>query len=147
MTTIRRMAARLLKVGESRVWIDPAQISEISKVVTKDDVRRLIRLGYISAPQAKGVPRVKGRLHAKKARKGRRSGQGRKHGTGKTRKGGKDAWMSRIRAQRSMLKELKMKNRITSGYREVYFKIKGGEFADSSHLMNYLKEHGLIKAQ
>jgi large subunit ribosomal protein L19e len=141
------MAADLLKVGESRVWIDPTQIAEVTKAVTKDDIRRLIRLGYLSAPQVKGVPRVKGRIHDAKRRKGRRSGLGKRHGTGKTRRGGKKAWMDRIRAQRAMLREMKEKKTLTSGYREVYFKIKGGEFADRSHLMNYLKERGFVRTQ
>ena len=147
MATVRRMAADLLKVGESRVWIDPTQIAEVTKAVTKDDIRRLIRLGHISAPQVKGVPRVKGRIHDAKRKRGRRSGLGKRHGTGKTRRGGKKAWMDRIRAQRAMLREMKEKKTLTGGYREIYFKIKGGEFADRSHLMNYLKERGFVRTQ
>ena len=147
MKTLRRMSADLLKVGESRVWIDPSQLTEIAKAVTKDDVRRLIRLGYITAQQVKGVPRVSGRIHYTKRRKGRRSGQGKRHGTGKTRMGVKKAWMNRIRAQRELLKNLRTKNMLTSGFRMVYYKIKGGEFPDRAHLTNYLKEKGYLKAK
>ena len=41
LTTQRRLAADILKVGLNRVWIDPEQIEEVSRAIT---VRKIVRL-------------------------------------------------------------------------------------------------------
>ncbi|HDD33891.1 MAG TPA: 50S ribosomal protein L19e, partial [Thermofilaceae archaeon] len=39
---VRRLAAEILGVGESRVWIDPEKLERVETAVTREDVRRLI---------------------------------------------------------------------------------------------------------
>ncbi|MFQ5758479.1 MAG: 50S ribosomal protein L19e, partial [Candidatus Bathyarchaeia archaeon] len=43
----RRLAAEILKVGESRVWIDPDRTEDVEIVITRDEIRRLIHEGAI----------------------------------------------------------------------------------------------------
>ena len=52
-TTQRRLAAAELKIGESRVWInpDPEVASELSEAITREDIRTLIADGNIQNPQ------------------------------------------------------------------------------------------------
>ena len=35
LTTQRRLAASILKVGENRVWIDPNEAEEVSRAITR----------------------------------------------------------------------------------------------------------------
>jgi large subunit ribosomal protein L19e len=53
----RRMAARILKCGLYRVWIDPDQIDEVAEAVTRGDIRRLISYRVIQKRQKLGVSR------------------------------------------------------------------------------------------
>jgi len=141
----KRMASRILKAGESRIWFDPEHLEDIDKAITKDDVRILVRKRYIKAEKIKGVPRTRGKMHADRKRKGRASGFGKRKGTFEARVYRKGVWMARVRSQRKLLRELKDQGMIITGYRETYQKIKGGEIKDKSHLRIFLKERGFIK--
>jgi len=136
--TVRRLAADILKVGESRIWIDPERLEEVENAVTRADVRRLIKSGIIRKRPASTPSRVRAR--AKSGRKGPGS-----------RKGAKGArlsvtWVEKVRAQRSLLKELRDKKIISRRvYRKLYLMVKGGAFASKRALMSYvllLKERG-----
>lgn len=124
--------------------MDPSQMTEIAKSVTKDDVRHLIRKGYIAAEKKKGVPRYRGRARSKRKLKGRMHGLGRRRGKAGARSIEKQEWMARIRAQRQILKDLHSRG-LLSNYREIYMKAKGGAFRDKAHLLSYLREKGLLK--
>lgn len=144
LKTVRRMAAQILGVGEKRVIFDPLQSGEISKAVTKDDVRKLIAAHAITVAKVKGVPRTRGRLRAERKRL-RGVGEGKKHGTAKRRTEQKKRWMSRVRSQRMLLRRLREQGKLTKGYRKIYLKIKGGAFSDKSHMLTYLSEMGYLK--
>jgi len=141
----RRMASYILKAGESRIKFDPDRIDEIEKAITKDDVRILIRKGYVTADPKKGVPRVRGKLHAKRLKKGRAQGPGKRRGTANARRNIKDVWMARVRSQRKLLRSFKDQGALSGGYRETYNKIKGGAIKDKSRLVIFLKEKGYLK--
>ena len=143
--TVRRMAASILKAGESRVWLDPLRLEDLKKAITKDDVRHLIRKGYVDVHKKKGVPRTRGRIRARKKKEGRARGKARKHGTYSARLDTKTRWIARIRAQRKLLNELRSKDKLESGFREVYLRIKGGSFPDKSHLRSFLLDRGYLK--
>ena len=64
----RRIAAKILKVGETRVWIDPDSAEEISKAITKEDIKGLIAQGLIKVKPKKGVSKGRVRI-LKKERK------------------------------------------------------------------------------
>ncbi|MEM5834399.1 MAG: 50S ribosomal protein L19e [Candidatus Aenigmatarchaeota archaeon] len=131
----RRLAAKILKVGESRVWLDPTRKKEIDEAITAADIRKLIKKGAI-----KVLPEKVKKPKEKKKR-------------GKLRKGAKYAvvsrkerWVSTVRALREMLKEMKSKREIDNvTFKRLYRLVKGGMFRSKSHLKIYLEQHDLIK--
>lgn len=139
----RRLAAEVLGVGESRIWIDPDKAEDVAAAISKDEVRRLIKTGAISVRPASTPSRSRARIRRAKRRKGRGRGPGSKKGP---RVDEKKLWISRVRAQRKLLKELKSKGLIdTRNFHRVYRLVKGGFFRSRAHLKLYLKEHGLLK--
>ncbi|MEM2941958.1 MAG: 50S ribosomal protein L19e [Candidatus Bathyarchaeia archaeon] len=136
----KRMAASLLKVGLSRLRIDPDELEKVESAITKDEVRRLIHEGVISARVKKGVSR--GRFRVKAAKRLRR-GLGSRKGSSSIRK--RD-WAAKIRSLRARLRELKMKRMITGEtYRRLMPMAKGGAFRNIPHLNEYLEAHNLVR--
>lgn len=134
----RRLAASIMNVGESRIWIDPEQLDKIEGAITKDEIRRLIHEGVIIAKPKRGVSRGRCRVKVEKGR-----GPGSKEGSKSLEK---RIWIQRIRAIRERLRELKMKRMITSQvYRRLMPMAKGGMFRSKTHLNEYLQSHGLIR--
>ena len=139
----RRMAAELLKCGEHRVWIDPASQEELADAVTRSDVRSAIKAGVIRRRAITGTSRVRARRHAREVAKGRHSGPGSRRGTPQARLSRKSRWIRRIRAQRSLLRELRDSKRIpASVYREFFRRAKGGMFRSRAHLLVNLRLAG-----
>ena len=139
----RRLAASILKCGEGRVWIDPASQEELADAVTRADVRSAIKAGVIRRLAIRGTSRARARRHAAEVAKGRHSGPGSRRGTPSSRVPKKERWMRRIRAQRSLLQELRGGKKITPGvYREFYRRAKGGMFRSRAHLLVNLRLAG-----
>jgi len=137
----RRIAARILKCGEGRVWIDPTKIKEVEQAITASDIKHLIRLGYIKRLPVKGTSRARARKREIQKKKGRRRGPGSRKGPRKSRK---EIWMERVRALRRYLRELKREGKITTRtYRELYRKVKGGAFKSKAHLRLYIDKNEL----
>ena len=141
LTLQRKIAARILKCGENRVWMDQTKLKEIEQAITASDVKFLIKKGYIKKMPVKGISRGRKRKVMMQKKKGRRRGEGSKKGTKVERK---RLWIKRVRAQRKYLRELKEKGKISSKvYRELYRKVKGGMFKSKSHLKLYIDKHDL----
>jgi len=51
----KTMAAKIMKCGLSKVWIDPSRISDIADAITSADIRRMIKSGMIKKEQKTGV--------------------------------------------------------------------------------------------
>lgn len=144
LTSQRRLAAEILKVGENRVWIDPERIDEVEAAITREEIRRLIHEGAIKAPPEKGVSRARARVLHEKRKKGLRRGSGRKSGSVKARISKKRAWMAKIRALRRGLREMKAQRVITQGtYRRVYDMASSGAFESIGDMERYIKAQGL----
>ena len=131
--TVRRLAADIMNVGETRVRISPDGLKEAEGALTRADVRGLIEKGVITKA------RVKGRDST--ARK-KRKGPGRKKGSlGDAKK----LWMQKVRAQRKLLAML-----IESGVldkknkRSLYGKVKSGIFRNKKAMLLYLKDNKYI---
>ena len=140
----RKIAARVLGVGEERVWIDPNRIEDVEVAITREDIRRLIKEGVIRKVKEKGVSRARARIIHKKRKKGRRRGPGRRKGAKGARADSKTLWINRIRAIRRRLRELKRKRVIsTRVYRQLYLRAKAGVFESVSDLHRYIEAHGL----
>lgn len=142
----RRMAAQLLKCGESRIWIDSNRMEDVADAITRSDVRTLIASGTIAAKQKRGVSRARANYLKAQKRKGRRSGQGSRRGSKHARKPSKEMWMQTIRPIRSRLKELRDGDVIDArAYRKYYRRAKGGMFKSKPHLESHLKTEGILK--
>jgi len=77
----RLLAAKLLNVGEGRVWIDPDRIEDVEAAITREEIRRLIHEEIIQPLPKKGISRARARVLHEKKRKGLRRGPGRKSGS------------------------------------------------------------------
>ena len=142
MRTQRRLASELLKCGSDRIWFDPEHKDDIARAITREDVRRLIRKGFIKKKQIKGVSRARANVLAEKKKKGRRQGHGKRKGTSNARLPRKKKWILKIRSQRKFLRELKKEGTLSGMYRKLYLMAKGGVFRSKAHLkliLNQLK--------
>ena len=142
----RRIAAQMLKCGESRVWIDPNRMEDVADAITRSDVRTLISSGTIAAKQKRGVSRGRANYLQTQKRKGRRTGQGSRKGRKHARKPSKERWEQTIRPIRQRLKELRDDGVIdTRTYRKYYLRAKGGVFKSRPHLDSHLRAEGILK--
>lgn len=144
LTTQKRLAADVMKVGMSRVWIDPHFEDEVSLAITRDDIRRLVDEGAIQKKRVQGVSRGRARHNLRQKRKGQRTGPGKKKGKATSKLGSKERWMMKIRPMRKELAKLRNEGRITPRvYRELYLKAKGNAFRNTAHLKTYISERKL----
>ncbi|RDI72444.1 50S ribosomal protein L19e [Halopelagius longus] len=138
----RRMAADVLDVGKSRIWFDPEEQAEIAEAITREDIRELVDQGTIRVEDAKGNSKGRARERAEKRAYGHRKGPGSRKGKSGGRKNRKDEWVSRIRAQRRRLKELRDDGPLTpTQYRTLYNKASGGEFDSVDRLEAYIRNN------
>jgi len=136
MNLQRKLAAKILKCGENRIWIDPKN-QKVKQAITRRDVRRFIKEGVIKKLQVKRI--------AKNIEK-RQQRMGSRKGAKKARLGKKTEWFKVVRPQRKLLRELKLNKKIDSRtYRETYKLVKGNVFRSKAHLMSYLKDKKVLK--
>jgi large subunit ribosomal protein L19e len=138
LTIQRRLAAEILKCGESRVRFDPERLEDIEDAITRADIRQLISEGAIYAAPKRGNTR---------RREDGKRGPGRRKGGKYSILSRKERWLMKVRAQRKYLRRLKAAKLLKEGsYRHVYLQIKAGRFKSVAELKNYLKENGLLLA-
>jgi len=144
LTNQKRLAAKILKCGENRVWVNPDYIDEIASSVQADDIREFIEEGLIRAKAIKGTSRVRARTRLEQRRKGRQKGQGKRMGTSNARNPRKIRWMRTIRSQRRALKDLRDEEQINkSEYRRYYLKAKGGSYRSIAHMRSQMTLEGV----
>jgi len=136
MNLQKKLAAKILKCGVNRVWID-SKNEKVKQAITRRDIRRFIKEGIIkkipAKKRSKKIKRKQQKIGSRKGAKGARRGK-------------KTSWLKIIRPQRRLLKELKDKKQLKPHtYRKVYKLIKGGVFRSKAHLMTYLKDKKLLK--
>jgi large subunit ribosomal protein L19e len=131
----KKIAAKILKCGENKVWLDPTNV-KIKTAITRNDIRRFIKEGFIKKlPEKRKV----------KLKEKRQQRTGSIKGAIGARESKKSNWLKVVRPQRKILKELKSKNKLSlHSYRAVYKLIKGNFFRSKAHLMTYLKEKKLM---
>jgi large subunit ribosomal protein L19e len=140
----KQMAARIMKVGVSRVRVTSDK--DVEDAITRNDVKTLISRGLIYKVQRKGVAKADANFTRKQKKKGRRSGPGRRKGRLYAKKSSKDVWIDKVRPLRRMLRELRDGGELEKrDYRKMYLMVKGGAFRNKKHLMYYLKDKELIK--
>lgn len=134
LKTQKRLAADILKVGKSRVWMDPDQMGKIADAITREEIKGLIEEGVIQKKRKKGQ---------KVKRKKKKQGIGSRKGGKKARKNKKKNHVEKVRTQRKLIKQLKEKEEISKEtYKDLYKKVKGGFFRSRQHIKIYLKKKG-----
>jgi large subunit ribosomal protein L19e len=144
ITNQKKMAARILKCGVNRIWIDPRYIDQISGAVQKDDIREFIEDGLIKSKPIQGTSRVRARKLALQRAKGRRRGHGSRKGSARARLPKKNRWMRTIRSQRRILKGMREDGTLeASKYRYYYRKAKGGSYRSIAHMKANMEIDGI----
>jgi len=139
----KEMSSRILKVGKSRVWVNPEEIERVKEAITKDDVRSLISDGVIKKNRRPEQSRARARKLAEKKKKGRKKGEGKRRGKYNTRSKRKKTWISKVRAQRRTLKELRESEteKVEKiGYGKLYKMVKGGYFKGKKYVERKVQE-------
>jgi large subunit ribosomal protein L19e len=142
----RRLAAAVLDCGVGRVWIDPLHADAVAEAVTRQDIRALVKKGYIAAAQKAGTSKARARALAIQKESGRRKGPGSRKGAGGARSPRKQRWIRTIRPIRDELKKLRGEEKISpSIYRTYYRKAKGGAFRSRAHLVSHMRTDGHLE--
>jgi large subunit ribosomal protein L19e len=142
----KRMAARIIGCGKSRIWIDPVRIADVAEAITAEDVRKYIKDGVIVAIPKDGISSFRRKRIIKQKSKGRRRGLGSRKGRKGARTPSKAAWMKRIRSLRKFIGELKSTGRIDNvAFKDVYKKSKSGMFRSKAHVTIYLERNKMLK--
>jgi len=144
LSSQRRLAAQILKVGQNRVWINPEFMDDVEGAITREEVRKLIHEKVIVSTPEKGVSRSRAKTIRGKKAKGRRSGPGSITGAGFAKVTQKEAWMIRVRSLRRKLRELKAARTITEETYSQYYRMAGsGRFQSIAELERNLKANDL----
>jgi large subunit ribosomal protein L19e len=142
LTLQKKLAAGVLKVGKSRVWISPKteDQKDIQAAITRIDIKRLIKKGMIKSMPTKITRPRTATERMKRKKSGSRKGS--KH----ARLPKKRKWIMTVRPLRAMLKELRTHNQLDNvTYRKLYMLVKGGQFRSRSHMKLYIEQHKLLK--
>ncbi len=144
---VKRVAADILGVGVNRIRIDPNNVKKAEEALTRDDIRLLIHQNIVTVEIKKGVSRGRARAKGVQKQLGRRRGHGSRKGSKYSKVSRKFIWMSKVRAQRKLLHELRDKELIegSKSFRKVYKMVKGRAFKARSQILTYLAENNLIK--
>lgn len=142
----RRIAARIMKIGENRVQIDPEFIWDVELALTREDIKKLIADKVIRAKQKKGISRARVKKQMLQRRKGRRRGHGTRKGKKTARLPRKKRWIDKVRPLRRYLKGLRDEEIIDRrSYRQFYLRVKGNSYRNLRHLKLALNEAGVLK--
>jgi large subunit ribosomal protein L19e len=139
----KRLAAGLLKVGITRVWVDPEDTDRVSSAITREEIRKLIHEGSIRKVPKAGISKGRKRVRHQELLAGRHKGPGSTKGSAHN---SKRRWVLRIRSIRLRLRSLRDKRFInTEVYRKLSLMAKGGTFRSASHLDEYVDTHRLAR--
>ena len=138
----RRIGAKELGRGQSKIRIKKDAVGDAEKALTSDDVRAMVKDGKVYAVPEKHNVSFRSKAVRLKKMKGRRRGQGSRRGTAKTRMS--VDYKKRVRGQRRVLKALKTDKTIDNIiFKKFYLLVKGGTFASKGSLISRLKSNGV----
>jgi len=141
VTSARRIVAKKLNVGKTKVKISTDASKKIKEAITGQDLENLIKEGLFSKKTNLSQSKGRARILKEKKKKGLRKGKGTRRGKKNARQDLHTLWIKKIRSQRKYILTLLTEKKIDKTiYRDLYNKAKGGFFRSKSHIDSYLNK-------